>query len=240
MSSDASGPVFDCLLDRRLKRLRIRLLGGHAASPWQGAPVHVPLTRSVCCSELMSEGQQVDSLYAGKGETARALAMTNFRSGTHSPSCFCWAVHLLSSVPDQRVKPCCLSASRCLAGVTWTLIATDLVGRGIDFADVNTVINYDLPGDGMTYVHRIGRAGRAGRLGEPMHDSRLYAPDLLALSTAHAPPYGEECGCSGPCIRLICCLVGSALLLRQQLIPLDMTGHEQLVLACQLTGHARK
>ena len=238
MSSDASGPVLDCLLDRRLKYLRIRLLGGHAASPWQGAPVHVPLTSSVCCSELISEGQQVDSLYAGKGETARALAMTNFRSGTHSPSCFCWAVHLLSSVPTQCVKPCCLSALSCLAGVTWTLIATDLVGRGIDFADVNTVINYDLPGDGMTYVHRIGRAGRAGRLGEPMHEIRLYdAPDLLALSTAHALPYGEECGCSRPCIGLIRCLIGLALLSWQHVIPL---GHEQLVSACQLTGHAPK
>ena len=45
------------------------------------------------------------------------------------------------------------------------LICTDLCPRGLDFKALNTVVNYDLPTDGVTYVHRIGRCGRAGREG---------------------------------------------------------------------------
>jgi ATP-dependent RNA helicase DDX56/DBP9 len=39
------------------------------------------------------------------------------------------------------------------------------VVRGIDFKDVRTVINYDLPEDQGAYVHRVGRTGRAGKTG---------------------------------------------------------------------------
>ena len=52
------------------------------------------------------------------------------------------------------------------SGKTWILIATDLVGRGVDFKGVNTVINYDFPVSATNYVHRIGRTGRAGRKGK--------------------------------------------------------------------------
>ena len=51
-------------------------------------------------------------------------------------------------------------------GHSWVLICTDLVARGVDFAGVKLVINYDLPTSGVTYVHRIGRTGRAGRKGK--------------------------------------------------------------------------
>lgn len=46
------------------------------------------------------------------------------------------------------------------------LIATDLVARGIDVPGVSHVINFDLPDDVESYVHRIGRTGRAGAGGE--------------------------------------------------------------------------
>ncbi|MBC7658175.1 MAG: ATP-dependent RNA helicase DbpA [Chitinophagaceae bacterium] len=45
------------------------------------------------------------------------------------------------------------------------LIATDVAARGIDVADLDLVVNYDLPQKPETYVHRIGRTGRAGRKG---------------------------------------------------------------------------
>lgn len=40
------------------------------------------------------------------------------------------------------------------------LVSTDLMARGIDVADVNVVINYDMPDTADTYLHRVGRAGR--------------------------------------------------------------------------------
>ncbi|MHA1377652.1 MAG: DEAD/DEAH box helicase [Candidatus Helarchaeota archaeon] len=46
------------------------------------------------------------------------------------------------------------------------LIATDVVSRGIDIDDVTCVINYDMPNEIDTYVHRIGRTGRMGKSGK--------------------------------------------------------------------------
>ena len=45
------------------------------------------------------------------------------------------------------------------------LVATDVAARGIDVENISHVINYDLPQDTESYVHRIGRTGRAGRDG---------------------------------------------------------------------------
>jgi len=45
------------------------------------------------------------------------------------------------------------------------LVATDVAARGLDIKDLPLVINYDLPSDSDSYVHRIGRTGRAGKSG---------------------------------------------------------------------------
>jgi len=45
------------------------------------------------------------------------------------------------------------------------LVATDIAARGIDINELKYVINYDVPNEPETYVHRIGRSGRAGKEG---------------------------------------------------------------------------
>ena len=45
------------------------------------------------------------------------------------------------------------------------LIATDIIGRGIDFPNVDLIINYDIPNSKEDYIHRIGRSGRMGNIG---------------------------------------------------------------------------
>lgn len=50
-------------------------------------------------------------------------------------------------------------------GKTWVLITTELLARGIDFKNIGTVINFDLPLTPESYVHRVGRTGRAGKKG---------------------------------------------------------------------------
>ncbi|GHV54169.1 hypothetical protein AGMMS49579_14240 [Spirochaetia bacterium] len=49
--------------------------------------------------------------------------------------------------------------------MTTILVATDVAARGLDIERLTHVINWDLPNDRETYVHRIGRTGRAGRRG---------------------------------------------------------------------------
>ncbi|HZH26969.1 MAG TPA: DEAD/DEAH box helicase [Azospirillaceae bacterium] len=51
------------------------------------------------------------------------------------------------------------------AGRIQALVATDIAARGIDVDDVSHVINFDLPNEPDSYVHRIGRTARAGREG---------------------------------------------------------------------------
>ncbi len=45
------------------------------------------------------------------------------------------------------------------------LVATDVAARGIDVSDIDYVVNFDIPKEADSYVHRIGRTGRAGRTG---------------------------------------------------------------------------
>jgi len=62
------------------------------------------------------------------------------------------------------------------------LVATDIAARGIDVDGVTHVINFDLPNDAETYVHRIGRTARAGATGQAIsfccHEERGYLLDI--------------------------------------------------------------
>ena len=82
------------------------------------------------------------------------------------------------------------------------LIATDIAARGIDVDNVAHVINYELPHEPETYVHRIGRTGRAGQEGAAVsfcdaeERSRLTAIERLlrrAIPARNEPPaYAES------------------------------------------------
>ena len=53
----------------------------------------------------------------------------------------------------------------CQAGRKDVLVATDVASKGLDFPDIQHVINYDMPDEIENYVHRIGRTGRCGKTG---------------------------------------------------------------------------
>ena len=59
-------------------------------------------------------------------------------------------------------------------GVCRVLLATDLLARGIDVQQVSLVINYDLPNNIESYIHRIGRSGRFGRKGTAINFLTSY------------------------------------------------------------------
>lgn len=59
------------------------------------------------------------------------------------------------------------------------LIATDIAARGLDVKRINLVINYDIPIDIESYIHRIGRTGRAGGNGKAILFVNYYEKKLL-------------------------------------------------------------
>lgn len=88
------------------------------------------------------------------------------------------------------------------AGEIWVLITTDVLARGVDFAGVNGVVNYDVPGSSAGYVHRAGRTGRAGREGgvavtfytkEDIPFVKMVA-NVIAVSEKQAGKTGQSAG----------------------------------------------
>jgi len=71
------------------------------------------------------------------------------------------------------------------SGETPVLIATDLAARGIDIEDISHIINFDMPNEPETFVHRIGRTARAGASGLALSfcdpTEKSYLRDILTL-----------------------------------------------------------
>ncbi len=92
-------------------------------------------------------------------------------------------------------------------GRTQVLVATDIAARGIDVDDITHVVNFDLPNETESYVHRIGRTGRAGADGIALsfcaEDERDYLIDIERLIQMHIPvhdghPYESALGTPDP------------------------------------------
>ncbi len=82
------------------------------------------------------------------------------------------------------------------SGKTRVLVATDIAARGIDVDDVTHVINYDLPNEPESYVHRIGRTARAGASGTAYSfcdaEERAYLRDIEKLIRLRVPVVSEH------------------------------------------------
>ena len=110
---------------------------------------------AVVAHALQAAGRGRTIIFARTKRTAAQLADDLARRGFHVG-----AVH---GDLGQKSREKSLHAFR--TGQVDILVATDIAARGIDVDDVTHVINYQVPDDPMTFVHRIGRTGRAGRPG---------------------------------------------------------------------------
>jgi len=81
-------------------------------------------------------------------------------------------------------------------GKTRVLVATDVVARGIDVDRISHVIQFDLPNEPETYIHRIGRTGRAGAAGIALafcsDDERAYLKDIERLIRMRVPVIADH------------------------------------------------
>jgi ATP-dependent RNA helicase RhlE len=88
------------------------------------------------------------------------------------------------------------------AGSARVLVATDIVARGIDVDGVTHVINYEIPNEPESYVHRIGRTARAGAGGTAVsfcdHTERGYFRDIERLIGCRVTVIGDEPAVSEP------------------------------------------
>jgi ATP-dependent RNA helicase DDX27 len=69
--------------------------------------------------------------------------------------------HVLADLGSQRLR----ALQQFRDGFAEYLMATDLASRGLDIKGIETVINYDMPGQFAQYLHRVGRTARAGKKG---------------------------------------------------------------------------
>ena len=85
---------------------------------------------------------------------------------------------LSGDMPQQRREQ---TVEKLKKGQLDILVATDVAARGLDIDRISHVINFDIPADAESYIHRIGRTGRAGRSGKAI---LLVAPRERRLLNA--------------------------------------------------------
>lgn len=82
------------------------------------------------------------------------------------------------------------------SGSTRVLVATDIAARGIDIDDLQYVLNYDIPNESETYVHRIWRTGRAGNSGQAFsfcnQEEYAYLVDVEKLIGKEIPVIDDQ------------------------------------------------
>ncbi len=112
--------------------------------------------------------QQLLSLLK-KENPKQAMIFTNFKHNVDRISKFLMDNHIpamgISSLNSQPQRNSVIEKFKAENDQN-ILVATDVAARGLDITGVDMVVNFELPQDAESYVHRIGRTGRAGREGK--------------------------------------------------------------------------
>ena len=115
---------------------------------------------------------------------SRVLIFTRTKHGANQVSKYLDQLGISSGAihgnKSQNARQKALNAFR--DGSIRTLVATDVAARGIDVDGVTHVINFEIPNEPESYVHRIGRTARAGAAGVSLsfcdHEERAYLRDI--------------------------------------------------------------
>ncbi|VAW10837.1 ATP-dependent RNA helicase RhlE [hydrothermal vent metagenome] len=128
-------------------------------------------------------------------DMARVIVFTRTKHGANRVTTFLHKASIEASAihgnKSQAARQKALDGFK--SGRLRVLVATDIAARGIDVADVSHVVNYEIPNEPETYVHRIGRTARAGAGGvavslcDPSEKGYLVRIDRLTGQTLAGP-----------------------------------------------------
>ncbi|HEY3499235.1 MAG TPA: DEAD/DEAH box helicase, partial [Polyangiaceae bacterium] len=159
-------------------------------------PVRVDVTPSVKSAETVEQSvvfvarDQKSALLERllqKSDVERAIVFTRTKHGANRLSQRLEKLGIgapaIHGNKSQNARERALAGFR--GGKTRILVATDLAARGIDVDGISHVINFDLPNEPESYVHRVGRTGRAGARGQAIsfcdRDERGLLQDIERL-----------------------------------------------------------
>lgn len=142
--------------------------------------------------EIIVDRPNLESVivFSSRRTTVRSIEKALVRKGINAKS--------ISSDLEQRDREEVLRQFR---NKTFpVLVATDVLSRGIDIADLDMVINFDVPNDAEDYVHRVGRTARAKATGEaitfvtPKEQRNFYKIEKLTGVEIEKPELPEKLG----------------------------------------------
>jgi ATP-dependent RNA helicase RhlE len=138
--------------------------------------------------QLLSENQEIERALVFTRTRHRASRVARQLSKSGIPAD---AIH---SDKSQGARQKALAAFD--AGRVRVLVATDIVARGIDVDGISHVINFEIPNEPESYVHRIGRTARAGAAGIALSfcndDEVAYLADIEKLTGVQVDDIGDH------------------------------------------------
>jgi ATP-dependent RNA helicase DeaD len=161
--------LFSATMPRQIRRIAEKYLKDAANVQIEQKTLTVPAIKQFYVN--VSEGQKADALTrileadGNRGEAVLIFHRTKIGAAdlTVKLQARGYAAEAMHGDMNQNQRESVIK--RLKNGQVEIVVATDVAARGLDVEQITSVINYDMPSDTESYVHRIGRTGRAGREG---------------------------------------------------------------------------
>lgn len=162
--------LFSATMPRQIRRIAEKYLKDAVNIQIEQKTLTVPAIKQFYVN--VSEGQKTDALTrileadSNAGEAVLIFHRTKIGADslTEKLQARGYAAEAMHGDMNQNQRESVIK--RLKNGQLEIVVATDVAARGLDVEQITSVINYDMPGDTESYVHRIGRTGRAGREGK--------------------------------------------------------------------------
>ena len=142
-------------------------------------PVRVAVTRAASTVDTVTQSYAVVPFRHKAGALARVIAVSDAEAAIVFVRTKSAADEVAIELAGRGIQAAAISGDvaqrdreklieRLRGGSLDVLVATDVAARGLDVERIGLVVNFDVPREPETYVHRIGRTGRAGRSGQAL------------------------------------------------------------------------